>query len=166
MTQTQRNAIGSPATGLLIYQNDHTPGFYYYNGTAWAAVTQKSKGWSLTGNSGTNPSTNFIGTTDAQPLSFKVNNTKAGHLDYDYFYANTSLGMLTLDSITTGFNNTAFGFQSLVYNTTGSDNVAIGADVLVANKTGSDNTGVGASALWENNGSGNTAIGAESMGSY
>src|SRR5215831_4590287 len=74
MTQTQRNAIASPATGLLIYQTDHTQGFYYYNGTAWTAVTQKSKGWSVTGNSGTNPSTNFIGTTDAQPLMFRVNN--------------------------------------------------------------------------------------------
>src|SRR6187397_878059 len=48
MTQTQRNAITTPATGLLIYQSDHTPGFYYYSGTAWTAVTQKSKGWSLT----------------------------------------------------------------------------------------------------------------------
>src|SRR5215831_6330181 len=56
MTQTQRNAIASPATGLLIYQTNATPGFYYYNGTAWTAVTQKSKGWSLTGNAGTNSS--------------------------------------------------------------------------------------------------------------
>jgi hypothetical protein len=31
-------------------------------------------GWSLTGNSGTNPATNFLGTTDAQPLVIKVNN--------------------------------------------------------------------------------------------
>src|ERR1043166_5265966 len=76
MTQTQRNAIVSPATGLLIFQSDHTSGFYYYSGSAWTAVTQKSKGWSLTGNSGTNPSTNFIGTTEAQPLSFRVKNTK------------------------------------------------------------------------------------------
>jgi hypothetical protein len=29
----------APATGLLIYQTDNTPGFYVYNGTAWAAVT-------------------------------------------------------------------------------------------------------------------------------
>src|SRR5215467_3925991 len=65
MTKTQRDAIVSPATGLLIYQTNSTLGFYYYNGTEWTAVTQKSKGWSLTGNSGTNPSTNFIGTTDA-----------------------------------------------------------------------------------------------------
>src|ERR1051326_3224138 len=43
MTQAQRNAIVSPATGLLIYQTNATPGFYYYNGSAWTAVTQKNK---------------------------------------------------------------------------------------------------------------------------
>ncbi|WP_118976795.1 hypothetical protein [Taibaiella koreensis] len=29
----------SPATGLLIYQTDNTPGFYVYNGSAWTPVT-------------------------------------------------------------------------------------------------------------------------------
>ena len=29
MTQTQRNAISSPATGLLIFQTDNTSGYYY-----------------------------------------------------------------------------------------------------------------------------------------
>jgi hypothetical protein len=31
-------------------------------------------GWALTGNSGTNPAVNFLGTTDAQPLVIRVNN--------------------------------------------------------------------------------------------
>src|SRR6476661_246242 len=35
LTQAQRNAIASPATGLTIYQTDNTPGLYTYNGTAW-----------------------------------------------------------------------------------------------------------------------------------
>ncbi|HYK47455.1 MAG TPA: hypothetical protein VEV83_19900 [Parafilimonas sp.] len=35
MTLTQRNAIATPATGLLTYQTNSTPGFYYYSGTAW-----------------------------------------------------------------------------------------------------------------------------------
>jgi hypothetical protein len=39
MTQAQRNVITTPATGLMIYQTDNTPGFYYYNGTTWAAVS-------------------------------------------------------------------------------------------------------------------------------
>ncbi|MCX6243553.1 MAG: DUF1566 domain-containing protein [Bacteroidetes bacterium] len=38
MTETQRNSISSPVTGLMIYQTDGTSGFYYYNGTVWTAV--------------------------------------------------------------------------------------------------------------------------------
>lgn len=33
--------------------------------------------WDLTGNTGTNPSTNFLGTTDNRPLIFKTNNSEA-----------------------------------------------------------------------------------------
>lgn len=36
---SQSNRPGSPATGLLIYQTDNTPGFYVYNGTGWVAVS-------------------------------------------------------------------------------------------------------------------------------
>ena len=32
------NRPAAPATGLLIYQTDNTPGFYYYNGSAWVSV--------------------------------------------------------------------------------------------------------------------------------
>lgn len=38
MTTALRNAIASPATGLMIFQTDGTAGFYFYNGTAWTAV--------------------------------------------------------------------------------------------------------------------------------
>ena len=38
MSQTQRNAISSPATGLMVYQTDNTPGFYYYNGSEWIPI--------------------------------------------------------------------------------------------------------------------------------
>jgi hypothetical protein len=37
-----------------------------------------NSGWSLTGNTGTNQTNNFIGTTDAQDLVFKVNNAYVG----------------------------------------------------------------------------------------
>lgn len=38
----QANRPASPATGLLIYQTDNTPGFYVYNGAAWTAVSNAS----------------------------------------------------------------------------------------------------------------------------
>lgn len=41
MTKTQRDAIVSPAVGLLIYQTNSSPGFYYYSGAAWTAVAAK-----------------------------------------------------------------------------------------------------------------------------
>lgn len=39
MNKTQRDAIASPATGLLIFQTNAQPGFYYWNGSAWTAVS-------------------------------------------------------------------------------------------------------------------------------
>src|SRR5688572_18280869 len=77
------NRPASPATCLLIYQTDNTPGFYYYNGTSWILLLSEKAGWSVTGNAGTDPLLNFIGTTDNKPLLFKANNQKAGLIDFD-----------------------------------------------------------------------------------
>ena len=38
LTESQRDAVSSPATGLMIYQIDQTTGFYFYNGTAWTRI--------------------------------------------------------------------------------------------------------------------------------
>lgn len=51
MTQAQRDAIASPANGLMIYQTDGTSGFYYYNGSSWTAIGG-SGGGSPTGAAG------------------------------------------------------------------------------------------------------------------
>jgi trimeric autotransporter adhesin len=69
------NALGTPATGLLIYQTSSNT-FYYFDGTYWRTLATSSGGtsnaWDLTGNAGTNPSANFIGTTDNKDVVFKV----------------------------------------------------------------------------------------------
>ena len=72
MTQAQLNTIATPATGLLIYQTDNTPGFYYYNGTTWTLLaTGANNDWKLAGNTSTVDGTNFIGTTDNIPFTIK-----------------------------------------------------------------------------------------------
>ena len=78
MSKVQRNAITSPSTGLLIYQNGpDSTGFYYYNGSSWqwlSTANDNNNNWKLTGNSGTNPAINFIGTSDNMDLAFGINN--------------------------------------------------------------------------------------------
>ncbi|HNF70337.1 MAG TPA: hypothetical protein PLL28_13235 [Chitinophagales bacterium] len=47
MTKAQRDAIVSPTTGLLIYQTNSSPGFYYYTGATWSAMAAKGANTSL-----------------------------------------------------------------------------------------------------------------------
>lgn len=54
MTKTQRNAIVAPATGLLIYQTNSQPGFYFYDGSGWKSLKSQTysagAGISIAGN--------------------------------------------------------------------------------------------------------------------
>jgi hypothetical protein len=112
--------IPAPAVSLLIYNTNTagnvTPGFYYWSGSAWTRLAiggVQVDGWTLAGNSGTNPDFNFIGTTDNQPLRFRVDNHIAGligtagsenlTLGYD-----AGLPLLT----GTGIENTLVGFRA------------------------------------------------------
>lgn len=40
MTKTQRDAIGTPSAGMVVYQTDNTPGLRTYNGTNWMRYTE------------------------------------------------------------------------------------------------------------------------------
>ena len=236
MTKAQRDAVlvSTTAKGLLIYQTDNTPGFYYYSGTAWTAISTKGanrslnnltstaidssllpalnnsislgsstlkwkdvnlynlkfsdgtmqttafvKGWNLTGNASTDSSKNFVGTADAHPLIFRVNNSRAAYIGYGKSSTsigynalnaaatgnyNTATGTYALAANTSGNNNTANGSYALVSNTTGSYNTAFSSDALHNNTTGSYNTITGASGLYSNaSGNGNVASGFASL---
>ena len=75
MTTAQRTAIASPAKGLIVFDTDMNS-FWFYNGAAWnnLSASVAAAGWSLTGNSGTNPASTFMGTTDNTGLSIRTNN--------------------------------------------------------------------------------------------
>ncbi|MBK8846009.1 MAG: tail fiber domain-containing protein [Bacteroidetes bacterium] len=174
MTSSQRNAIASPATGLLIYQTNSTPGFYYYTGTAWTAL-KTTAGWGLKGNAGTNTGVNFIGTTDTASFILKTNNQLAGILSsnttantsYGYQalmsnanYNNTAVGYNTLKLNTTAGYNTAVGTYSMLNNTVGYQNTAVGSNSLQSNQSGNYNAAFGYGALLNNTtGSSNVAVG-------
>ena len=54
MTFAERNAIVTPATGLLVFQTNNTPGYYYNSGTpavpAWVIVGSNAGQWQANGN--------------------------------------------------------------------------------------------------------------------
>jgi hypothetical protein len=166
---TDNTSIASPQISLLVYNTATggagntavSPGFYFWNGSAWIRINDGaagSAGWLLTGNSGTNPSTHFIGTTDVQPLLFRINNIKAGIIDSVSF--NTGIGYRTFDAGITGTFNTAIGYKAFISNTTGSNNTALGSNALRVNTTGIYNTASGMQAMASNTtGNYNTAAG-------
>ncbi len=162
MTTVQRNAIASPATGLMVYDTN-LMGFWYYNGTAWQPVGGPDDTWKMYGNTGTN-STHFLGTADDQPMRFRLNNLKSG--TWDGANRNYSIGVGALDSITTGKGNIAIGTKALFRNKTQNGLIAIGDSSLYINTTGVQNTAIGIKALRSNtNGSRNTAFGFQALSS-
>ena len=78
MTATNRDNIASPATGLMVYVTDDNS-YYYFDGTNWIRFQEAGKAWLLEGNTGTT-GTEFLGTTDAQPLIIKTNNIERMHI--------------------------------------------------------------------------------------
>lgn len=167
MTKAQKNAIATPAAGLLIYQGaPDSIGFHYYNGIQWVWLNPSpaaGNDWSITGNVGTDTAVNFIGTTDNMPLAFRVNNENSGRIENTITSANTFLGFRS-GRFTTGNFNTALGNRTLASNTSGNSNAAIGAFALSANQTGSDNIAFGQNALSAStNGFASVAIGSDAL---
>jgi hypothetical protein len=69
----QNNAVSANAPAIN--------NILYWTGTAWTPTDANTLFWKLNGNSGTNPATNFIGTTDANDLVFRTSNTEQMRLN-------------------------------------------------------------------------------------
>lgn len=145
-------------TANQIMQTDGTGNVTWQNPT----TALNNFAWTTTGNSGTNPSTNFIGTIDTAPLVFKVNNQFSGKIESTSQSQNTffgyQAGILNIPAAPNGSNNSAFGFWALTKNTTGYNNTAFGHSALFSNINGTLNIAIGSSALYSNT-SGNSNVG-------
>ncbi|WP_069660810.1 beta strand repeat-containing protein [Arcticibacter eurypsychrophilus] len=63
MTVLQRTSIASPAIGLLVYQTDNTPGFYFYNNGQWQRLANSTE-IATGGGNGTNGNSLLNGTSN------------------------------------------------------------------------------------------------------
>jgi hypothetical protein len=106
LTLTQRNTIISPATGLLIYQTDNQPGFYYNSGTPvsplWVRKATVNNTWLLGGNQ--LAATGSFGTTSNDHIDIITNNTVRGRF--------TNLGELFIGTTNTTAVGDLFGVVS------------------------------------------------------
>ena len=125
-----------------------------------------SQTWNTTGNSGTNPTTNFIGTTDNQSLVFKTNNSEklkispTGRL----IFLNLENGDYSKNLYLGGGNENIQTLGGSGDRWLHSGNVAVGLGSLTNITTGGANTAIGFFSMNSIlNGGGNTAIGINSM---
>ena len=124
------------------------------------SLTFYSQTWNLSGNSGTNPNANFIGTIDNQSLVFRVNNTEKLRISSNgrlIFFNNNSQtysnnlyiggGNETTSNSSTNWGNVAVGLGTMNANVNGNANTAIGFNSLASNTSGSSNTAAGINSM-------------------
>lgn len=179
LTAKGDSLYGQDQKGCIIYITDVTggdnntqrvnikdPGYYYFDGSFWQEIT--TSGWKLTGNKGTNPAVNFIGTTDVMDVVFKIGGLKSGLLST--VSQNTAFGMMTLLNSTTAntdiLANAAYGAGALANLTKGQKNTAIGVGSMFSSIANlNENTAVGQGALaLASNAAQNTVIGVNAGG--
>jgi hypothetical protein len=91
VTSAEMNSItGTVAQGLIVYNT--TENMFYYNNSSTATanwvpllsnVVSSSSGlggWTILGNTGTNPANNYAGTSDATDFVLKTNNTEKARI--------------------------------------------------------------------------------------
>jgi hypothetical protein len=175
MNAASMNAINNPARGLMIYDSISNQLMVNIGTPAapnWQAVASNGNGnaWNLAGNGNVDPSNNFIGTTNNQPLRFRINNIQAGELHPET--GNIFWGLRAGAANTSGFSNVAIGTDALKFDIEGANLVAIGDSALFNNGKNNpvpgalavSNTAIGSKSLFSNTlGAGNTATGTRSL---
>lgn len=178
MTKNQRDAIATPAAGLLIYQTNAKPGFYYNDGSTWQPVSKSSTSQWITKGASIYYNAGNVGIGTSSPkfkldVAGDINIASGNYLRINGIRVlrdnpgsgdnNVFLGDFADTALSPGFRNTAMGSYSLSVNT-GSYNTAYGSTSLKNNTTGASNTAIGEKALQNNTtGGNNTALGSGAL---
>ncbi len=126
-----------------------------------SASNSAGNAWLINGNSNTNSTVNFLGTTNNEELVFRTNNVFSGIIGLGS-NGNLYLGQRAnfSQSGTGGSRNIGIGYEALHGPTTGLGNIALGRFALRNSAGGSSNIAIGLNAMYENaGGSDNIAIG-------
>ena len=192
ITESNKFGISSPATGLLVFQYDTDPGFYYFDGSSWQKLLSSSIHtltdsdqdtkvaletfpdedkirWTLGGSEKMILSSNANGIPSLD-FSNAFDNTLLGesaglNLTPSGFLGvqNVFLGKLAGNTTSTGSFNVFAGNNAGTMNINGDQNSFIGHDAGHSNSTGSSNTFIGQQAGYFMNSSDfNTFVGQQS----
>src|SRR6185312_4985924 len=161
-----QGASSSPQYLTIARASDTLGGSTKVLGTTNTQVLTNYSGWATTGNAGTTPGTNFIGTTDNEDLMFKRWDTLVLQLSGHKNAFNIAVGLgalsVNFNSISaTGLNNIAIGRSALHQSGTGTYNIGLGYSAGGSNTTGISNIYIGtqAGASLENGANYNICLG-------
>ncbi len=110
MTLNERNAITTPATGLMVFQTNDTTGFYYYEGSTWKHLaTGQNSQWISSGTDLYNNSNNIgISTTSPSNLLSVGSSSQ--------MQVNSSGNIVKLNNVTTSFPSSQGAANSVLSN--------------------------------------------------
>lgn len=165
MTTAQRNAIVSPATGLLVFDSS-VGSFWFYNGSAWSELIAGNVTALVDNDNDTR--VDVEETADEDIIRFDVGGTESWVMHGDRLDQpnsnNTLVGQNAGDAITSGWSNVALGWDAMTNTTTGNRNIAMGGRVLNNQTSGALNVAIGYRTMYFNTtGLGNIAIGEDAM---
>lgn len=115
VSTTDLTTVPNPKAGMTLYNTNTSitgtalnpalvggAGLYVFNGTSWVGASNEQVAtnfWNLTGNAAINPATNFLGTTDASPLSLRTRDSLRALFRADGTMAFTNATPLYADNI-------------------------------------------------------------------
>ncbi len=143
MSPAQVAAISNPAVGLQIYNTTDSCIYVYRGITGWYSTCGGFNAWSTFGNTGINPLTNFLGTTDGQPLVIKTNGVErlrfdaAGNINQNGAGAVNLTGFVTANAGAT-ITGPSAGAGTVNINTVGANTTNIGTAVSTTNLNGAN----------------------------